>query len=260
MRPKSSTLATSESNRAVEFKRRLVISLALAVVLAASISTAVAQQKPPAEILALAAEHGKETLQALRSFTYYAELTIETVSQSDTITGKYYRFSKISYAPDGTREEKILENTSTLPADVYIGTNAANNLTRVYQFAITPETLSQYELSYVGRERVDELNTYVFDVKPKVKLPDPDKSKERYLKGRVWIDDQDICVVKVAGEALPEQSAHRTPKFETYYQNHDKYWFPAFTSADDDVRVGRSSMRVVVKVRFTSYKKAGPKG
>ena len=239
---------------------RLKLTITQAAFLALTVSTAAAQQKPPADILALAAEHGKEAVQALRSFSYYAELTIETVSQSDTITGKYYRFSKISYAPDGTREEKILENTSTLPVDVYIGTNAANNLTRVYQFAITPETLTQYELSYVGRERVDELNTYVFDVKPKIKLPDPDKSTERYLKGRVWIDDQDMCVVKVAGEALPEQSAHRTPKFETYYQNHDKYWFPAFTSADDDVRVGRRSMRVVVRVRFTSYKKAGSKG
>lgn len=154
----------------------------------------------------------------------------------------------------------MLENSSTLPAEVYIGTNAANNLTRVYQFIVTPETLNLYELSFVGRERIDELNTYVFDVKPRVKLPDPDKSAERYLKGRVWIDDQDMCVVKVAGEALPEQNAHRTPKFETYFQNHDKYWFPAYTSADDDVRVGRRFTRVVVKVRFTSYKKAGAKG
>jgi hypothetical protein len=218
------------------------------------------QNPSPSEILSRTAEHGKETLQALREFTYYAELTIETVSQAETITGKYYRFSQISYAADGTRQEKMLENTSTLPTGVYIGTNAANNLTRVYQFILTPETLNQYDLSYVGRERIDELNTYVFDVKPKVKLPDPDKSDERYLKGRIWIDDQDLCVVKVAGEALPEQNAHRTPRFETYFQNHDKYWFPAYTSADDEVRLGRGRTRVVVKVRFTSYKKAGPKG
>lgn len=239
---------------------RLFLAPALPAILALTISPAAAQQKSPTEILSLAAEHGKQTLQALREFTYYAELTIETVSPSETITGKYYRFSQISYDRDGSRQEKILENTSTLPADVYIGTNAANNLTRVYQFVITPETLSQYEFSYVGRERIDELNTYVFDVKPKLKLPDPDKSSERYLKGRVWIDDQDMCVVKVGGEALPEQNAHRTPRFETYFQNHDKYWFPAYTSADDDVRVGRRSTRVVVKVRFTSYKKAGVKG
>jgi hypothetical protein len=192
----------------------------------------------------------------LRGYTYYAELTIETISQSDTISGKFYRFSVISYAPDGNRQEKILENSSTLPTDVHIGTNAANNLVRVYQFAITPETLDQYEFNYVGRERIDEIATYVFDVKPKVKMPDPDKRADRYLKGRVWIDDQDMCVVKVSGVALPEQSAHRTPRFETYFQNYGQYWFPAYVSADDQIRLGRYSTRVVVKARFTSYKKA----
>ena len=211
--------------------------------------------KAPSEILSDAAERGKQLMAALRDYTYYAELTIQTVSQSDTITGKFYRFSQVSFDRDGNRQEKILENTSTLPKDVYIGTNAANNLTRVYNFIITPDALNQYELSYVGRERIDELNTLVFDVKPKVKLPDPDKSPERYLRGRVWIDDQDLCVVKVAGEALPEQFAHRTPKFETYYQNYGKYWFPAYTKADDSIRMGRYNTRVVVNVRFTSYKK-----
>jgi hypothetical protein len=185
--------------------RHLALLIMAAVLISSAgsrLSDARPDQKPsPSEILSLAAEHGKETLQALRRYTYSAELTIETVSEADT--------------------------------------------------------LNQYEMSYVGSERIDELNTYVFDVKPKVKLPDPEKSTERYLKGRVWIDDQDLCVVKVAGNALPEQYTHRTPRFETYFQNHDKYWFPAYTSADDDVRVGRRAMRVIVKVRFMSYKKAG---
>ena len=225
------------------------------------VSMAQPAQKPsPAETLAAAAERGKQLIAAMRGYTYYAELTIQTVSQAETITGKFYRFSQISFDRDGNRQEKILENTSTLPKDVYIGTNSANNMVRVYQFFITPETLSQYEFNYVGREQIDELNTYVFDVKPRVKLPDPDKSSERYLKGRVWVDDQDLCVVKVAGEALPEQSAHRTPRFETYFQNYEKYWFPAYASADDTVRMGRYVTRVIVKVRFTSYKKVTANG
>ncbi|HXF40784.1 MAG TPA: hypothetical protein VN687_13800, partial [Blastocatellia bacterium] len=216
------------------FKKLIAFGEALAMILIAAVSHAQEAPKPaPGEILTAAAERGRQLQSALRDYTYYAELTIQTISQSDTITGKFYRFSQISFDPNGKRLEKILENTSTLPRDIYIGTNAANNLTRVYQFILTPETLDQYELNYVGRERIDELNTYVFDVKPKVKLPDPDKSDERFLRGRVWIDDQDLCVVKIAGEALPEQTAHRTPKFETYFQNYDKYWFPAYTSADD---------------------------
>jgi hypothetical protein len=213
------------------------------------------EKRDPGEVLAAASEGGKKLTAALRDYTYYAELTIETVSPADTITGKYYRFSQISFGADGTRQEKVFEDKSTLPKEVYIGTNAANNLTRVYQFIITPDILGQYEFNYVGRERVDELNTIVFDVKPKIKIPDPAKSRDRYLKGRVWIDDRDLQVVKVAGEALPEQSAHRTPKFETYFQNYGDYWFPAYTSADDGVRVGDRFARVRVNVRFTGYKK-----
>lgn len=235
---------------------RLAAALWLVTLLCASTIWAVAGQSPnPAQILATTAENGQKILEALKDYNYYAELTIETVSQADVITGTYYRFSQISYDSAGNRQEKVFEEKSTLPKDVHIGANAANNMTRVYQFIITPETLKQYEFSYVGRERIDELNTYAFDVKPAVRLPDPEKSSERYLKGRVWIDDQDLQVVKVAGEAVPEQRAHRTPKFETYSQYHDKYWFPAYSSADDDVRMGNRFTRVIVKVRFTSYKK-----
>ena len=82
----------------------------------------------------------------------------------------------------------------------------------------------------------------------------------RYLRGRVWIDDQDLQVVKVAGQALPEQSAHRTPKFETFFQNVDQYWFPSYVAADDTVRMGKYSTRVVVKIHFTTYKRVTKRG
>jgi len=236
--------------------RTIVASLIIA---AAASPPPPLQRASPSELLSASAERGKELLAALRDYTYYSELTIQTVSQADTITGKYYRFSQISFDREGNRQEKVLENTSTLPVDVHIGTDTANNLTAVYQFIITPETINQYELSYVGRERIDELDTLVYDVKPRVKLPDPDKSNQRYLKGRIWIDEQDLCVVKVSGQALPESSSRRTPKFETYFQNHDKYWFPAYTTADDTIRHGRYFTRVVVNVRFTSYKKVSAK-
>ena len=233
----------------------LMIALMIASGPVGSGASAPQEKSNPEEVLARVAQRGRQVAEALRGYTYYAELTLQTVSQADVITGKYFRFSQLSYDGDGNRQEKVFENTSTLPKEAHIGTNAAYNLIRVYQFIITPETLNQYEISFVGREKIDELNTYVFDVKPKLKMPDPEKSSERFLKGRVWIDDQDLQVVKVAGQALPEQSAHRTPKFETYFQNYDQYWFPAYTTADDEIRVGNRLSRVIVKVRFTSYKK-----
>lgn len=248
-------------SKATRIRYRIICLLAAALMAVAqpTISTVLAAQDKsnPADLLTAAAQKGKQLADALHGYSYYAELTLQTVSPADVITGKYFRFSQLSYDREGNRQEKVFENTSTLPKEAHIGTNAAYNLIRVYQFIITPEMLDLYEFNFVGREKIDELNTYVFDVKPKVKMPDPEKSPERYLKGRVWVDDQDLQVVKVAGQALPEQTGHRTPKFETYFQNYDEYWFPAYTSADDEIRVGNRLSRVIVKVRFTSYKKVG---
>ena len=110
----------------LDIARTIVASL----IIAAAASPPPPLQKPsPSEILSAAAERGRELLAALRDYTYYSELTIQTVSQADTITGKYYRFSQISFDREGNRQEKVLENTSTLPVDVHIGTNTANNLT-----------------------------------------------------------------------------------------------------------------------------------
>lgn len=216
-------------------------------------------QKTPNEILSTAAETGEKLIASLRRYSFYSELTIETISDADVITGKYYRLSSVSFDASGNRQERILETTSTLPKDVYFGTNSSNSLIRVYQFFVTPEALQQYEFNYIGREHIDELNTYVFDVRPKIKLPDPEKSSDRYLKGRVWIDDQDFCVVKVSGEALSGQNTSRASHFETYYQNQEPFWFPTFSSARDTINIGRLSKPVLVTVRFTGYKRAGAK-
>jgi hypothetical protein len=236
----------------LDIARTIVASLIIA---AAAWSPPLPQKPSPSEILSAAAQRGKALLEALRDYSYYTELAIETVSQSDTITGKYYRLSQISFDRVGNRQEKVLENSSSLPPDVRIGSDTADNLTRVYQFIVTPETINQYDFNYVGRERIDELDTLVFDVGPGAKLRDLDKRGARYLKGRVWIDEQDLCAVKVAGQVLPDQGSRRTPQFETYFQNHNKYWFPAYTSADDSVRVGRYFTRVLINLRFTGYKK-----
>jgi hypothetical protein len=243
----------------LDIARTIVASLLITAAASPPPESRAFQKHTPSEALEAAARRGKELLTALHDYTYFAELTIQTISQSDTITGKYYRLSQISFDRAGNRQEKVIENTSTLPDDIYIGTKTANDLTRIYQFVITPETLIQYELNYVGRERIDELDTLVFDIQPKTKIRDFEKDGQRYLKGRLWIDEQDLCVVKAAGQALPPPNTTRTPTFETYFQNHGSYWFPAYASADESIRVGRYFTHVVVSMRFTGYKKAGAK-
>jgi hypothetical protein len=42
--------------------------------------------------------------------------------------------------------------------------------------------LDRYNIRYVGKERIDDLDLFIFDVSPKV-MPDPKKIKERLFSG-----------------------------------------------------------------------------
>ena len=68
---------------------------------------------------------------------------------------------------------------------------------------LTTDELPKYDISYVGREQVDEISTYVFDVKPK-KI----EKNQRYFQGRVWVDDKDLEIVKTYGKAVPDIRKH----------------------------------------------------
>jgi hypothetical protein len=237
--------------------RTIAAQLIIAASLSGPSAFRVFQQESATRILLATAERGDRLQTELHQYTCFAELTIESVSQADTINGKYYRASQISFDRDGTRRERVMENTSTLPKGITIGTETADRLTRIYHFLITSETLKQYDINYIGREQIDELNTFVFDVKPHAKAIAADKSRERFLKGRVWIDGEDHCVVKVAGEPAPAEKGHQAASFETYFQNYGGWWFPAYIKAVDFIRVEGYFNRVVVNLRYTGYKKTG---
>jgi hypothetical protein len=129
------------------------------------------------------------------------------------------------------------------------------DLQNIMPFTVTPDSLPNYEITYVGREQVDELSTYVFNVKPKVLT----KDRKRYFEGQVWVDDQDIQIVKSYGKSngyLRKGEDQQFPKFQTYRQLVDnKYWFPAYTYADDVLHFEDSNQRIKVTVKYDHYKR-----
>ena len=102
-------------------------------------------------------------------------------------------------------------------------------------FVLTTEDLPKYDVTYVGRQKVDELETYVFEAKPKTL----EKGK-RYFQGKVWVDRQDLQIVLVNGITVPQDKrrGHEdlSPPFTTYYEQVDgKYWFPTYTKAEGNL-------------------------
>lgn len=191
---------------------------------------------------------------ALTGFIFSRSASIQTVGMGGQISGTYRRDSLMNLAEDGRRIEKIVYAPISTLTEITISAADLDNLSGVDQFAIDPAAAPQYNFTYVGKEKIDELDLYVFDVSLKV-TPDPKKIKQHYFSGRIWVDDRDLMIVKTKGKAVPEQKDERFPVIETWRENVDgKYWFPSLASSDDELVFDNgNAVKVKVRVKYKDY-------
>ncbi len=192
---------------------------------------------------------------ALNIYAFNRSATIQTVSVlGGQITGTYTRNSYLSFNDSGERFEKILFAPVSTLTDITVTPADIDNLGGIDPFAIEPKVADQYTFTYLGKERIDELDLFVFDVVPKV-IPDAKKGVAKFFSGRIWVDDRDLMIVKSKGKAVPE-GKERFPVIETYRENVDgKYWFPSFSTSDSELVFDNGQVvRVKVRVRYNGYK------
>jgi hypothetical protein len=192
---------------------------------------------------------------ALRDYIFSRSATIQTVGIGGNITGTYRRDSDMTLNPDGTRQEKILFFPMPTLTEISMTPEDLEDLGGVNPFALEPAAISQYDFSYLGKEHIDELDLYVFDVTPKV-IPDPKKSKLRLFTGRIWVDDQKLEIVKSKGKAVPETKQNKFPIVETWRENIDgKFWFPSYVASDDELVFDNGqAVKLHMRVKYNNYK------
>jgi hypothetical protein len=82
---------------------------------------------------------------------------------------------------------------------------------------------------------------------------------ERYFQGRIWVDDVDLQVVKTYGKAVPDIRENGKenifPRFETYREQIDDYWFPTYTRALDTLEFSTGARRVRQVIKYENYRK-----
>jgi Outer membrane lipoprotein-sorting protein len=194
-----------------------------------------------------------EFRRALNGYTFKRDAVVQTIGVGGEVTGEYQRTSQFAFDDAGQRFERITYFPQPTLTEVSFTNEDLEDLGGVQPFALEASKIDQYDFTYVGTEKVDELNTYVFDVAPKVV---PKKVSERFFQGRIWVDQQDLQIVKTRGKGVPE-GKQRFPTFETYREQIDgKYWFPTYTYADDTlVFPGGQAAHIRMKVRYTDYKR-----
>ena len=194
-----------------------------------------------------------EFRRALTQYGFKRDAVIQTIGMGGQISGEFRRTSNFTFGDDGRRSERVTFAPMSSVKEVEITSEDIEDLSGVQTFAIEPANAHLYNITYAGQERIDELDLYIFEISPKV-LPDP-KTKQRMFQGRVWVDQQDLQIVKVRGKGVPE-GKQRFPTFETYREQIDgKYWFPTYTYADDTLTFpGGQVVHVRMKVRYADYK------
>jgi hypothetical protein len=205
----------------------------------------------PDEIIRKFAAKELEFQQARNNYTYRQSVKLEEVQGG----GKWEEVSDIIFTPEGKRIEKVvyapvisLHHISLSPQDV-------QDLRNVQPFVLTTPEIPDYDIQYLGKEKVDDIGCYSFSIKPKKMV-----QGKRYFEGQIWVDDRDLQIVKTYGKGvglLKKSEDQAFPKFETYREQVDgKYWFPTYTRANDTLHF-KSGENVPIRmvVRYQDYKK-----
>ena len=210
---------------------------------------------PVDQIIQRFAEHEEEFKEERDNFTYVQSFVIQTIDGSGQPDGEYRLTSDITFTPAGERYEHIVYAPPPTLERITLSEQDLSDLRNIQPFVLTTAELPKYNISYVGRQRVDEIGAYVFDVGPK-KI----EKNQRYFQGRIWVDDKDMEIVKTNGKAVPDirkgSSENLFPQFETYRQNIEgHYWFPTYTHADDVLHFQSGDVHIRMTVRYTDYKR-----
>lgn len=217
------------------------------------------RNEPPAmpvdEIIQKFTQREEDFRRERDNFTYTQDVTFQTIDQDGQVDGEFHEVRDILFTPDGKRFDKVTFAPVTTIQRIIMTQEDFDDIEKVWPFVMTPAELPKYDVKYVGRERVDELDTYVFDLQPK-KL----EKGQRYFKGRAWVDDKDLQIVKTAGTStglMRKKDDYAFPHFENYRENIEgHYWFPTYTRADDVLHFKNADdVHIRVAVHYTNYKR-----
>ncbi len=185
---------------------------------------------------------------ARAAYTYRQSAKLQEMG---TPGGKWEEVSDIVFTGDGKREEKVVRAPVQTLRNIIMTPEDIQDMRNTQPFVLTSTEVDQYWVRYLGREKVDELDTYVFAVKPK-KL----EQGKRYFSGMIYVDDQDLQIVKSYGRGVGIAKNQQFPKFETFREQIDgKYWFPTYTVSNDTLNFDTGPVPIKMTVKYENYKR-----
>jgi hypothetical protein len=191
---------------------------------------------------------------ARNNYTYRQTVKLQELDfNGNPEIGHWDLVEDIIFTPEGKRMSKVVWAPVQNLQHIVLTREDEQDLRDVQPFVLTTKDVGLYDIKYTGREQIDEIGTYKFDVKPKKMV-----AGKRYFQGTIWVDDRDFQIVKTYGKGVGiVKKGNEFPMFETYREQIDgKYWFPTYTRADDTLHFPEGlDQRIRMTVRYQDYKR-----
>lgn len=213
---------------------------------------------PPEEIIRRFAAKEDEMLRASLGYGFQKSVRLEEIGPDNKASGQVEIVTQQFVGPDGRRYEKPVRRSASTLQHLQVERGDSDLIASTPLFPLTTSQLPKYEITFQGKQPLDELSAYIFAVRPRAL----DRS-HAYFSGVVWVDEQDMVIVKTIGKWVMEtgdvtSSTLPFTVFETYRQQVDKnLWLPAYSRSDETIPVDNTTLPVRIIIRWTGYTPAG---
>lgn len=190
--------------------------------------------------------------------TYSFQQSIRIVEEPGQATGGEFTVTGVMYTKqDGQRYNRVIKPPiSTLKITAF-SLDDVRTFDGLPLFVLTSDFLPNYDVTYQGKEKLDELNTYIFRVKPK----QVDRIHIQF-DGAVWVDDHDFAIVKSYGQFVTDLAGEGTKLpfkfFEIYRENIGKFWFPTYVRSDEMIATKNGDLHLQLVARSSDFKQGAP--
>src|ERR1039458_5429318 len=150
------------------------------------------------EIIKRFANKEKEFKEARDQYTYRQDVKVMTLD-GDTPDGSYQQVFDVTFDDKGRKVKNVVFAPQPTLQRIMMTEEDFDDIENRLPFVLTSDEIGEYDILYVGQQKQDDLNTYVFDVAPKQIV-----GKKRYFSGRIWVDDHDFQIVETYGKTVPD--------------------------------------------------------
>jgi len=187
----------------------------------------------PDQIIQKFGERETAFAKARQQFVFRESVKVETIlDDTKKVDGQYQQVTDIVFNAQGIPAERVVFAPQNTLSRLMMSQADFDDIAHRLPFVLTTAELPQYTITYLGQQHVDDLDTFVFDTKPRELV-----KNKRYFQGRIWVDQKELQIVLIKGKNVPDDLRHGhedlSPPFTTYYAEVDGgNWFPVYTKAD----------------------------